>query len=646
VTALEARNLGKAYSGGGEVAALAGVDLRIAPGEFVAICGPSGAGKSTLSNLLALLEAPSSGDCIVDGIGTATLTDAERTRLRSASFAFVFQAFHLIEARSAAENVEMGLVYRAVPRKARRQAAVDALDSVGLGGKEDRTVAKLSGGERQRVAIARAVVGLAPVIIADEPSGNLDTANSTVIMDLLSRLNGQGRTLIVVTHDEGVARLAGRRIQLVDGKVVEDSAHQAAHQPGEHRAPKGVTAAESADQVKGRPSRLRFVDLLSDAWLGVRHGGIRAVSLVAAVALACGLGVATIGLSQTARYQVSDVFDAAANRRVALAVPGFDSATPVGRRELAALTSAEAVERLAQLRGVESATLLVNHLEISLSARSSDEPVPVTLHGIRSSSPLEAVFDIDFANGQANSFGGDGVIVGQGLARSLAIGPLAASPSIWIGGRPVAVAGVLTDAGYRTELLNAVIMSEPEASALMPPSYAAVELAVLPGAARQVGGQAAVAWNQTSPRRIEVNVPPDPAAMRAPIEASVRSVLVTLTGVALLLAVMMLVNTTSSAVLQRTPEFGIRRALGARRLHLAGLVVAEAVITGALGGVAGTYLGVLGELAATAARHWTPVLDPLAVALGPPAGVVIGLLAGLLAIRPATRIDPASAVRQ
>jgi macrolide transport system ATP-binding/permease protein len=634
VTLIEARDLGRSYADQGRVVALRNASLTIGPGEFVAVTGPSGAGKSTLASLLALLEAPTSGDCLIDGVPTAGLSDADRTRLRSNSFGFVFQAFHLIESRTAGANVELGLVYRGIGRQGRREAARAALAAVGLSGMEDRGVAKLSGGERQRVAIARAIAGLAPVIVADEPTGNLDTGNSAAVMELLSLLRRQGRTLIVVTHDAGIAESADRHIRLLDGRIVED-------------APAGPPSSANVGtwSAPGNPSRLRLGDLLADAWQSIRHGGNRVISLVAAVALACGLGVATIGLSQTARYQVSDVFDAAANRRVALSVAGFDTASAAGAKERDALLSTDALERLGGLAGVESVTLLVNHLEVPVSGRDGGQIVEATLYGIAADHAPETVFGIERPSGADELFAADGVVLGRGLAESLDVGPLVASPAVWVEGRPMRVTGVLTDVGYRTELLNAVILDEPSALDLRPPSYASVELAVAPGAALQVGEQAAVAWNPTRPGGVIVQVPPDPATMRAPIEASVRSVLATLTGVALLLAMMALANTTSASVMQRTGEFGIRRALGARRVHLAGLVVAEAIITGAMGGLIGTYLGAIGEFAATAARHWTPVLDPSVIAIGPPAGAAIGLLAGLLAMRAATRVEPAAAIR-
>jgi ABC-type antimicrobial peptide transport system permease subunit len=209
----------------------------------------------------------------------------------------------------------------------------------------------------------------------------------------------------------------------------------------------------------------------------------------------------------------------------------------------------------------------------------------------------------------------------------------------------VPIVGVLDDAGYRTELLTGVIMSQADAATLAPPSYAAVELTTLPGAARQVGAQAALAWNPADPGTIEVTIPPDPATMRTEIENSVRSVLMTLTAVVLLLAVMALINTTSASVLQRRGEFGIRRALGARRRHIVGLVLVESLIVGCLGGVIGAYLGVIGELVVTALRQWRPVLDPWVVVVGPLAGIGIGFLGGLAVVRRAAGADIASALR-
>ena len=205
--------------GGQPVHALVDVDEQVADGEHVAIMGPSGSGKSTLLYLLGCLDRPDSGRYELDGRDVSRLADAELTAVRRNLIGFVFQSFHLVPRLSAAENVELPMVFAGVPRGERRQRAAAALAAVDLADRADHRPDQLSGGERQRVALARAVVMGPRLLLADEPTGNLDTASGRQILDLLERLNDQGATLVVVTHDPSVAARAGRVIVLVDGRI-------------------------------------------------------------------------------------------------------------------------------------------------------------------------------------------------------------------------------------------------------------------------------------------------------------------------------------------------------------------------------------------------------------------------------------------
>ena len=202
------------------VPVLRNIDLRIDAGESIAIVGESGSGKSTLMNVLGLLDRPSSGRYTIDGRAVDDLEEDERTQLRSRMFGFVFQAFHLIEQRSVRANVEVGLIHSHVPRRDRRDAVDAALARVGLEHRADFNAATLSGGEKQRVAVARAVAGNKQVLLCDEPTGNLDTATSRSVVDLLVELNRSGLTLVVVTHDPLVAQRCSRVVSMRDGIVV------------------------------------------------------------------------------------------------------------------------------------------------------------------------------------------------------------------------------------------------------------------------------------------------------------------------------------------------------------------------------------------------------------------------------------------
>ncbi|WP_308402012.1 ABC transporter ATP-binding protein [Streptomyces sp. RKAG293] len=218
---IELRQAGLTYPGPPPVAALTACDLTVGAGEFVTVVGPSGSGKSTFLNIVGLLDVPTSGSYLLDGIDTGALKDADRTALRGRRIGFVFQSFHLLPYRSAVENVRLALLYGAVPRAASHERAREALARVGLGHRLDAAPTRLSGGEQQRVAIARALVSRPSLLLCDEPTGNLDTATAGAILGLLDELHADGMTIVVITHDPLVAARGARTVSIRDGVLTE-----------------------------------------------------------------------------------------------------------------------------------------------------------------------------------------------------------------------------------------------------------------------------------------------------------------------------------------------------------------------------------------------------------------------------------------
>jgi putative ABC transport system ATP-binding protein len=205
-----------------ETHALSGIHLDLMPGEYVSIAGPSGCGKSTLLSILGLLDTPSDGEYILNGKAVANLSLSERARIRNREVGFVFQAFNLIGDLTVYENVELPLTYRGTPSAERKKRVQEALERVGMAHRMKHYPAQLSGGQQQRVAVARAVVGDPSILLADEPTGNLDSSNGESVMNLLKELHAAGSTVCMVTHDPRYARHAERSIQLFDGRVVEE----------------------------------------------------------------------------------------------------------------------------------------------------------------------------------------------------------------------------------------------------------------------------------------------------------------------------------------------------------------------------------------------------------------------------------------
>jgi len=226
---IQLRDLAKIYqSGDGEFAALRDVNLTIERGEFVAITGSSGSGKSTLMNLLGCLDSPSRGSYLLADRDVAKLSRIELAKVRNEFIGFVFQNFNLLSRTTAAENVELPLIYARVPPAERHRRAKEALERVGLAHRAGHTPSQLSGGQQQRVAIARALVTQPPLILADEPTGNLDSATSVEIMKLLTQLQAQGMTIVFVTHEPDIAAYAARKLLLKDGAVISDLRQQPA----------------------------------------------------------------------------------------------------------------------------------------------------------------------------------------------------------------------------------------------------------------------------------------------------------------------------------------------------------------------------------------------------------------------------------
>ncbi|MBR0446977.1 MAG: ABC transporter ATP-binding protein [Clostridia bacterium] len=220
---IEMQNIYKEYTVGGQpVHALEDVNFTVMPGEMVAILGPSGSGKSTLMNLLGCLDTPTAGRYWLDGQAVGPMSEKALSRIRSRTVGFVFQGFHLLSELSALENVELPLTYRGVPEDTRRRLAQESLARVGLEQRMDHRPAQLSGGQQQRVAVARAMAGRPPLLLADEPTGNLDSAAGQEVMSLLKKLHGAGHTVIIITHDPAIGAACPRRVRIEDGRLWEE----------------------------------------------------------------------------------------------------------------------------------------------------------------------------------------------------------------------------------------------------------------------------------------------------------------------------------------------------------------------------------------------------------------------------------------
>src|SRR3954469_24903310 len=314
---LELRSVGKTYGTEPAVHALVDIDLVLERGEWLSITGPSGAGKSTLLNVIGCLDHSTSGIYLFDGIDTGKLSDRQRAGLRSQRIGFVFQSFHLLPYRTVLENVMLAEVYRKHPAKGREDRARAAIERVGLSHRADYYPGKLSGGEQQRVAIARALVGSPSLLLCDEPTGNLDSKTSANLLDLLARLNKEGLTLVIVTHDENVANRAGRRVHIIDGRLTDVTIDQGKIRP-EREPNRKETSAKIAR------SGITIRDLFSESLAGMFARPGRMMLTVLGVVIGLTALVATLGLSRTAGNRIISQFDqVAATELFVSARPGI-----------------------------------------------------------------------------------------------------------------------------------------------------------------------------------------------------------------------------------------------------------------------------------------------------------------------------------
>ncbi len=659
------RNLMRRYRvGESTVSALGGVDLQILRGEFVAVAGVSGSGKSTLLHLIGGLDRPTEGEVSVDGVDLSTATEAEQTRHRRRRVGFVFQNFNLLPRLTALENAALPLMFAGVPREERESRARAILQEVGLGQRLDHYPSQLSGGEQQRVAIARALVHNPELILADEPTGNLDSKTGAEILSLLRQLNRErGVTVLMVTHDPRAAATADRTIYLRDGKIerIEENRRE---------EPPAVNPQTTGPSSGPRMSSLRLRDLLRSAFSNLSRRAVRSGLTVFGVFIGIITIVTMLSVAVGVEEEVQRNIQAVGLETVFVSPPPAqpDPLDPFADPRPATPITPTSIETLRKMPQVASVAPLVDlpaYLELSVQLGSH-----VALASVESSTQRINPFaaEVQVLAGRTLTPGeARGVVLTSRLADALG----ASNYSALVGQKvtlvvrlprgdanqfPVTVTGILRDNR------RAIQLGVDDAADIKRWWYGQPDLLETRGydglvvKATSLGTVGAVE-DQVRTMGLQARSLQTFLDLANRIFALLNALLGSVGGLALLVAALGVTNTMTMAVYERTREIGMLKAIGASRGDILRLFVAEASLIGLLGGVLGLLLGtLLGRVVDWVAHGYLQSqgvqgigslsVVPVWLAVGVIAfGTLIGLAAGIYPAWRAARLNPIVALR-
>jgi macrolide transport system ATP-binding/permease protein len=622
------------------------VTLTIERGEFVAIVGPSGAGKSTLLNVLGLLDRPTVGVYEFNGIDVGGLSEGERNRLRLNEIGFVFQSSFVLGDQSTLNNAALGLRIQGVPMMRRSALAWRALKTLGIASRWSTSARLLSGGERQRLAIARAIATRPSLILADEPTGNLDTTNGQIVIKHLRQLNRQGTTVIVITHDPGIAAAADRQLHLVDGRLTT---------PAELVS--GLPSAVEVDAFAARSiwnrAALRpgwrdtVADDVADAISSLSYRLLRTSLLVFAFTLGISGLIVSSGLSESASAQVSERLTKAALDEVRITPPGGASLLDPGSTQLtdwmSELSAIPHVQRvgwvatvpasIANLRRLDSAEVGPT-TELILATAS---PSYLRMMGVTEPS-RESLGLLDDPTISGAAWAGPGAIDGLNLA---APGP---GSTLWAVGRRVDVIGAFAT-GSRAPQLDRMVVVTHDVIAGSSQVGITIVVRTEPGFPAVVADAAPLALDAANPGAFRVETVAELRALRFGVANDLGAFVGILSLILLALATISASTTMYLSVQSRAHEIALRRAIGSSRFGVARLFVAEGFIIGTVGGSLGAVVGTVAALLAAQAQGWTPVLPPALAPLAIMLGILTGLFSAAAPAWSASRQEPAAAIR-
>ena len=637
---IELRNVTRVYGKGeAEVRALDGVDIAIEAGEFVAIVGQSGSGKSTLMNILGCLDRPTAGIYCVRGKDIATLSPDDLAALRRDTFGFVFQRYNLLTTVSAAENVEMPAIYAGGKLEDRRARAQALLEKLGLGERGQHRPNQLSGGQQQRVAVARALMNDAEVILADEPTGALDSHSGAELLALLEELHASGRTIILITHDHNVAARAHRMIEMTDGKIVSDTG-------GKGLADRAAPFRKTADS----PSfLLQASEAVKMAFRSLRANLFRTSLTLLGVVIGVAAVVAMLAIGEGSSKQVVASIETMGSNLLFVR-PGAPG-TRMRGSAIATLTMEDAA-RLAELDNVAAAVPTRSGRE---TLRVGDADYQTSIDGVSADWPLAQNWDMaygSFFTREDQDRRAAVVVLGNTVAENLFGGVSSAvGQYVFIGGAPFEVAGVLAPKGATAwgQDMDDVALA-PITTGMMRlfgQNYlSSITIAVSDTKRIAETEEAAHALLLSRHGGVEDFQLRNTASILESVEETQKAFSVLLGSVAaisLVVGGIGVMNIMLVSVTERTREIGVRMATGARRSDIMMQFNTEALVVGALGGIIGVLIG-LGVSLALGATGMSIAITPAPAMLAFGSALAIGLLFGFMPARKASRLDPVIAL--
>lgn len=635
---LSLRGIHRVY-GNNQPAAVRGVNLTVAPGDFLALVGRSGSGKSTLLNIIALLDSNWDGTYELGGVDVKELSGSELDTFRGRTFGFVFQSSYANPYETVARSVALGLAIKGVPMQEQSERVLKALDLVGLSEKFGSITRSLSGGERQRLAIARAIATNPTVIVADEPTGNLDSETGIQVMEVLTELNRSGTSVIVVTHDSEIAKYANRVVRMNDGVLAEftpmPNGRSGLIEPAITPAPRpGIGVGGSTHMRRAAERMLRAIN-------NVTSRPLRSIALIAAFALAFAGLVGAAGIGATATEQIASRLTVAAGDEVRVNVPA-------GTTSDVRKAWANRLPSLGHVVGVGE----IASLDVAAARTARFASLPASSNSPFSGSTIAAdrgLFDVLGVQTRpvkaTRLFNGSGdqrvALIGQKVVENLGLSNEGLGAEVWISGEPYAVVGIITSSPRESNLLTSVVI--PIARVGTAPSQLVIRTS--PGYSSPIAEAIPLALSPAAPGNISVETASELRNLRVGIQTDLNGLLGSLAAALLAVAILSGASAMYLSVQARTQELALSRALGLGQVGVAAVFLWEGMVIGLAGGLAGISGGLIISVGVAAVRGWTAVVPWSAIALAPFVGAVCGAIAAILPARQAARVDPAEAIR-